>query len=122
MGYSRLVADRMLLDLKALVLSLKFLRLAMDNNRCDDAAMLLDSIKKDIDRINRAPHLIESFEIIYHSHDTIKFITEILELIEQKHLNEASIKIDKMSNKLGAESRESLASPTSYPEVRSLGF
>ena len=122
MGHSRLVADRMLLDMKALVLSLKFLRLAIENRRHDDAAMLLESIKKDINKINRAPHLIESFEIIYHSHDIIKSIAEILEMIEQDQIEEASKRIDKLSNKLGAESRESFASPTSYPEVRPLSF
>jgi len=122
MGHSRLVADRMLLDLKALVLSLKFLQLAIKNKRSDDADALIASIKKDINKINRAPNLIESFEIIYHSYDAIKAISDILELIEQKNLNEASKKIDALSNKLGAESRESFASSTSYPEIMPLGF
>lgn len=122
MGHSRLVADRMLLDLRALMLSLKFLRLAINNNRCEDAAVLLKSIKNDINKINRAPHLIESFEIIYHSYDTIKAISEILDLIENDHIDDASIKIDKLSNELGAESRESFASSAGYPEIRPLGF
>ena len=120
MRHSRLVADRILLDLKALVVALKFLRSAMEHSRERDVEVLLDSIQKDINRINRESHLIESFEVVYHSPGTVKKIEKILLLIRDDNLDEADEKIKKLNYKLGAELSESFSSSTTYPEIRSL--
>jgi len=120
MGHSRLVADRMLLDLKALVLSLKFLRAAMAHNRSTDVDILLKSIRRDVERINRASHLIESFEVVYHSPGALKSIEKIIQLIENTQLEEADTEIKKLNYKLGAELSESFSSSASYPEIRPL--
>lgn len=118
MGHSRLVADRMLLDLKALVLSLKFLRSAMAHNRNDDVDTLLRSIRQDVKRINRASHLIESFEVVYHSPGALRSIEKIIQLIENNQLDEADEEISKIDYRLGAELSEGFSSSASYPEIR----
>ena len=122
MGYSKVVADRILLDLKSLVISLMFLRSAVRNGRTNTTQKLIKSIKIDIEKINKAPHLLGSFEAIYHNNITPKDIEKIIKLIEDGRLPEANREIDKLNHILGEELSEGFASARYYPEVRPINI
>lgn len=121
MGYSTVAADRILLDLKSLVLSLMFLRIAKTKKQDEIFNKLSKSIEDDVIKINRASHLLGSFEA-YHKTITPKDIERVKNLIEIGNVSEADREIYKLNTILGEELSEGFSTTRHRSAIRPISF
>jgi len=119
MGYSRIMADKILLDLKGLILSLMFAKEAFRREDSETEQFILQKVKDGLQEINEETHLLGSFEAIYHSDVTPKSIEEIVNLLEEGEIEEATKKLNRLNTKLSGEFNEKFSATSSYGQIRS---